>query len=405
MSKIPTILFLFFLCLNILVPAQETALSDDKLPSVSTDPSLIHQNAVTDVEEVFGSNAFSFGPFPNRGRGNFFTCNTSTVLTEHRSYLNVSNTTTLWFCVYEGDAQVGTYNLVSSVEVTNQGPGEGWYSSGSINVPLTAGKYYVIYAQWDASSNYYNQQAISPYPIPCSFGELTAGAGWATGSVPVYGSPPPSTQSFTAGAFGEPIAYYQTLVTGVVPVELTSFAASVSDGKVNLNWATASETNNYGFEVERKAEGQEFSKIGFVSGFGTTTETKSYSFEDNTVSSGVYTYRLKQVDFDGTFEYSNEVEVDMTPSTFSLSQNYPNPFNPSTKINFSLASDSKVTLKIFDVLGQEVTTLVNGTLSAGVHNLNFNASSLNSGVYFYTIEAKGVDGTNFTSTKKMMLTK
>src|SRR5690606_28158309 len=106
-----------------------------------------------------------------------------------------------------------------------------------------------------------------------------------------------------------------------VPVELASFTASVSDGKVNLSWATASETNNYGFEVERKAEGQEYTKVGFVSGFGTTTETQVYSFTDNSVTSGVYTYRLKQVDFDGTFEYSNEVEVDLTPSTFNLSQN------------------------------------------------------------------------------------
>src|SRR5690606_21501524 len=131
--------------------------------------------------------------------------------------------------------------------------------------------------------------------------------------------------------------------------------------------------------------GQEFAKVGFVAGYGTTTETKNYSFVDNSVSAGNFTYRLRQVDFDGTFEYSSEVEVDLSLSTYSLSQNYPNPFNPATTISFSLASESKVTLKIFDVLGQEVTTLVNGNLNAGIHNLNFNASSINSGVYFYTI--------------------
>ncbi len=190
-----------------------------------------------------------------------------------------------------------------------------------------------------------------------------------------------------------------------VPVELTSFAGSVVGGKVNLNWSTATETNNYGFDVERKVTGQEFAKVGFVAGFGTTTEARNYNFVDNSVTSGNYTYRLKQVDLDGTSEYSNEVEVSLAPSSYSLDQNYPNPFNPSTKINFSLASDSKVTLKIFDVLGQEVTTLINGSLSAGIHNLNFDASGINSGVYFYTIEATGVDGTNFKSTKKMMLTK
>jgi hypothetical protein len=124
------------------------------------------------------------------------------------------------------------------------------------------------------------------------------------------------------------------------------------------------------------------------------------------VTSGNYTYRLKQVDFDGTFEYSNEVEVDFKVLTvYSLAQNYPNPFNPMTKIEFSLVSDSKVTLNIFDVLGQQVTSLINGNLNAGNHNINFGASGLNSGVYFYTIEANGIDGTNFKSTKKMILTK
>ncbi|HZH72407.1 MAG TPA: hypothetical protein VFD91_07945, partial [Mariniphaga sp.] len=262
MSKIITILFLCILYFSLPSSAQENIQSDDKLPSVQTDPSLVHQTTTTDVEEVFGSNAFVFGPFPQRARGNFFTCNTSTNLTEHRLYLNLTVQSNLWFCVYEGDAQVGTYNLAHAIEVPNQGPGEGWYSSGSINVPLTAGKYYVIYAQWDGSTQYFNQQGITPYPITCSFGELTAAAGWSTGSVPVYGTPPPATQTFTAGGFGAAVAYYQTIVTGVVPVELASFTASVSDGKVNLSWATASETNNYGFEVERKAEGQEYTKVG-----------------------------------------------------------------------------------------------------------------------------------------------
>ncbi|OGU71966.1 MAG: hypothetical protein A2V93_05855 [Ignavibacteria bacterium RBG_16_34_14] len=195
------------------------------------------------------------------------------------------------------------------------------------------------------------------------------------------------------------------LLEGVIPVELTSFTANVISGNVNLNWQTATETNNYGFDIERRTEGQEFIKVGFVAGYGTTTETKSYTFVDNSVTSGSYTYRLKQVDLDGTFEYSNEVEVSLVPAAYSLAQNYPNPFNPSTKIDFSLASDSKVTLKIFDVLGQEVITLINGNLSAGLHSQNFDAASLNSGVYFYTIEATGSDGTNFTSTKKMILTK
>ena len=197
------------------------------------------------------------------------------------------------------------------------------------------------------------------------------------------------------------------LVTGqnIVPVELSAFTASASGNNVVLNWSTATEKNNRGFEIERKV-GENFIGIGFVNGYGTTTETKEYSYTDSKVSAGVHVYRLKQIDFDGTYEYSNEVEVEIgTPSVFALEQNYPNPFNPSTKISYSLAVDSRVTLKIYDVLGQEVVTLLNSTISAGSHELVFNASDLNSGVYFYTIEANGVDGKNFTSTKKMILTK
>jgi photosystem II stability/assembly factor-like uncharacterized protein len=194
--------------------------------------------------------------------------------------------------------------------------------------------------------------------------------------------------------------------TTIVPVELTSFTAAANGNVVELNWSTATELNNQGFEIERKSINNNFEKIGYVAGFGTTTELKSYSFIDENVTTGTYTYRLKQIDYDGTFEYSNEVEVEIsTPKEFSLNQNYPNPFNPSTKISFNLATDSKVTLKVFDVLGQEVKTLINGNITAGIHNVEFGAERLNSGVYFYRIEAKGIDGSSFTSVRKMILTK
>jgi hypothetical protein len=194
-------------------------------------------------------------------------------------------------------------------------------------------------------------------------------------------------------------------LTDPVPVELTSFAANVSDGNVTLNWSTATETNNQGFDVERNA-GNGFEKIAFVAGFGTTTETNNYSYVDASVEEGSYTYRLKQIDFDGSFEYSEAVEVDVTaPNVFALEQNYPNPFNPSTMIKFSLAADSKVSLTVFDVLGQEIASLISGNLAAGSHEINFDASNLNSGVYFYRIDATAVDGTNFNSVKKMILTK
>jgi hypothetical protein len=194
--------------------------------------------------------------------------------------------------------------------------------------------------------------------------------------------------------------------TGFVPVELTAFSASVSDKDVILNWATATETNNSGFNIERKAISSSWETIGFVAGFGTTTEAKSYSFVDSKLDAGSYTYRLKQIDFDGTFEYSNEAEVDFAvPAEFSLLQNYPNPFNPATKIAFTLPVESHLTLKVFNILGEEVTTLYNASMGAGSHNLDFDASNLNSGIYFYQLEAQGIDGSGFSEVKKMMLTK
>ena len=194
-------------------------------------------------------------------------------------------------------------------------------------------------------------------------------------------------------------------VYGVVPVELTSFTASVDGRNVTLNWSTATETNNQGFEIERNS-GNGFEKVDYVAGFGTSTEPHSYSFIDASLNEGTYSYRLKQLDFNGTFEYFDAIEVDIAiPDVFALAQNYPNPFNPSTKIHFSLAVDSKVSLKVFDALGQEVSILINTDLVAGAHNVDFNAASINTGVYFYRIEATGIDGTNFTQTKKMILLK
>jgi len=194
--------------------------------------------------------------------------------------------------------------------------------------------------------------------------------------------------------------------SGIIPVELTSFTGSVTGNDVNLSWKTATEINNSGFSVERKYENSEFSEVAFVPGFGTTTELKAYSFTDQNLYNGVYVYRLKQIDFDGTYSYSGEVEVVVTvPSEFRLDQNYPNPFNPATKITFSLTVDSRVTLKVFNALGQEVALLINKDLTAGSHNYDFNAEGLNSGVYFYRIEATGINGNKFVDVKKMILTK
>lgn len=176
--------------------------------------------------------------------------------------------------------------------------------------------------------------------------------------------------------------------TLTVPVELTSFTASANDNDVKLNWSTATEVNNSGFEIERAANNSGFVTLGFIPGAGTTTDIRSYSFVDNNLNTGTYTYRLKQVDFDGTFAYSDEVNVDITsPAEFELAQNYPNPFNPSTTIKFTLPESSDVTLKIYNSLGQEVSTLINKFMESGVHAINFDASVLNSGIYFYRLDA------------------
>ncbi len=190
-------------------------------------------------------------------------------------------------------------------------------------------------------------------------------------------------------------------VSYIVPVELSSFTASAVNGEVTLNWTTATETNNRGFEIERKSSTSGYQKVGYVAGFGTTTEPKSYTYSDKDLGTGSYTYRLKQVDLDGSSKYSNEVDVQVSvPAEFALEQNYPNPFNPATIIKYSIPQDQQVKLNVYNLLGQNVITLVNGLQKAGQHEVNFNAANLASGVYFYKLEA----GTR-SSIKKMLLMK
>ncbi|QKJ99906.1 MAG: T9SS type A sorting domain-containing protein [Ignavibacteriota bacterium] len=191
----------------------------------------------------------------------------------------------------------------------------------------------------------------------------------------------------------------------VVPVELTSFTASVIDGNVTLSWSTATETNS-GFEVERSFNGSDFVNVAFVAGNGTSLQIHNYSITDKNLADGNYSYRLKQIDFNGDFEYSKIINVEVTaPVEFSLAQNFPNPFNPSTKITFGLAIDSKVKLSVYNLLGEQVAELLNSNFTAGTHNVSFDASNLNSGVYFYRLDANGIDGQNFSSIKKMILAK
>jgi hypothetical protein len=189
-----------------------------------------------------------------------------------------------------------------------------------------------------------------------------------------------------------------------MPAELVSFTATPKGRGVELAWKTATEVNNYGFDIEKRMKDElgimNWVKLGFVEGRGTTNAPQSYSFIDNSAS-GTVAYRLKQIDRDGSFEYSNQVEVTVAaPVEFALMQNHPNPFNPSTSIRYQVAAPGHVSLKVYDILGKEVATLVNGMQDAGAKIAKLDASQLPSGIYFYTLRTS-----NFTATKKMLLLK
>jgi hypothetical protein len=188
-----------------------------------------------------------------------------------------------------------------------------------------------------------------------------------------------------------------------LPVELTSFTAKAFVGKVQLDWTTATEINNSGFEIERSFDGNTFSAVGFVRGNGTTTEPRSYSFTDDIQVNGIQTiyYRLKQVDFNGSVNYSEVVSVvPEIPIEYALGQNYPNPFNPSTKIKYSVPQNGLVSIVVYDLTGQKIATLLNEVKEPGNYDIDFNAAGLSSGVYFYRMTAG-----NFTQVHKMSILK
>jgi hypothetical protein len=188
-----------------------------------------------------------------------------------------------------------------------------------------------------------------------------------------------------------------------LPVELSSFTGKVVDGsEVKLNWNTKTETNNYGFNVEKRTKDGEWNKIGFVEGNGNSNSPKNYNFTDKDLFAGgsKFEYRLKQIDNDGAFEYSDIVEVTVMPTQYELSQNFPNPFNPSTTIRFSLPTETRLKINIYNMLGQLLETLAEGNYEAGYHKVTFNASNLPSGAYIYRIESN-----EFTQVRKMILIK
>ena len=195
----------------------------------------------------------------------------------------------------------------------------------------------------------------------------------------------------------------QMIFDAPLPVELSSFASVINRNNVTLNWSTSSEINNSGFDIERKiSNSAEWTKIGNVSGNGTSSEIHNYTFADLKLQSGTYNYRLKQIDYNGNFEYfnlSNEIIIG-SPSDFYVSQNYPNPFNPATKIDFDIPVDGFVNITLYNLAGKEIAVLSNEFKTAGFHTVQLNASDLSSGVYFYRISSG-----DFSATKKMQLIK
>ncbi len=247
------------------------------------------------------------------------------------------------------------------------------------NISVTSGFRYTYYFKNTRVATYHNANGVSVY---------SGGQAYADGN-------PMSMFDFI----------FRAKIVDALPVELASFEVTRSNVNVTMNWETATELNNYGFEVERAslstATEKNYEKIGFVEGNGNSNSVKSYSFIDSKPVEGKAVYRLKQIDLDGKYEYSKEIEVSyQIVKEFALAQNYPNPFNPTTNISFKLAESGKVSVKIFNAIGQEVAELVNKTMEAGSHEVTFNASELPSGAYFCRMNAGG-----FTKTSKMLLIK
>jgi hypothetical protein len=217
----------------------------------------------------------------------------------------------------------------------------------------------------------------------------------------------PNTE-YTYAVHMRDLAYnYSTGTTNSItalPVELIFFNVLVVKDKVKLNWSTTTEVNNYGFEIERKSSNGNWKKIAFVQGHGNSNSPKNYTYSDQPLGDVTFKYRLKQVDFDGTFEYSHEVEVKLDEiKQFVLEQNFPNPFNPETTISYQLPQASHVTLKVYNILGKEVATLVDEQKEAGTYNckLRIENGELPSGIYFYSLRTNN----GFTATKKLLLMK
>lgn len=302
-------------------------------------------------------------------------------------------------------AEVVQHHLASNTTLINKTK---WAGIRFFSTPQTALKSIQWVSGYGTDQLYYSWLTQNSFDAP-----LTAGV---DGSVAILGS---NAVNIAVGAtvefyFGVSMGTDQasclanmdlcfSRYTSILPVELTSFNAKAIGNSVKLDWVTATEINNRGFEIERKFD-DNWVVVGYVEGKGTTTIRQSYTFTDfvESQSTEKIVYRLKQLDYDGMYSYSNEVEVEFSPvpTHLELEQNFPNPFNPATSIRYSLPAEGFVTLKVYDAIGNEISTLVSENQNEGLHSINFNASEIPSGIYFYSISFN-----NQVKTNKMILIK
>jgi hypothetical protein len=315
--------------------------------------------------------------------GEFLAFVDSLITFDNFTFLDFITSREDWYSVYRFAENVNNEYTIFSVDTT--------IFNDSLNIPLRF-EYLGERLEDDtitttidtfACKKFLIQQGVStvfgPFLFPIAFEEDTV---WIAEGNWIVQDIIPATD-IDLSLLGIPAFFLPGLKTEIIdpatiPVELASFNVVSKSGKVMLTWSTATETNNFGFQIERSDESKNFEPIGFVHGSGTTTESQEYAFVDKMVEIGRYYYRLKQVDFNGQYEYSDEIGVEVIGSTtYNIEQNYPNPFNPSTSIGFSIPVNSIVTLTIYNPLGQIVTILVNEEKSAGNYNIVWNGTDRN----------------------------
>jgi len=296
----------------------------------------------------------------------------------------------------DADANGGNTNVLTTLSIQPSIDPDAFYieTKDQDGNPVAISNIQLSIDQGSLSSNTVstNASGISPdvYVIGTGSGVITATAGVTIPQGISFACPPGKQRLVIAmPTIGERRAIADW---GALPVELASFVSNVSSNNVTLSWTTVSELNNSSFSIERKSSvSADWNTIGSVGGNGTSNVQHSYSYTDRNLNTGTYNYRLKQIDYNGNFEYfelSSEVSVGM-PGDLTLNQNYPNPFNPATKISFDIPKDGMVTLKVYDYIGREVATLVNEHRSAGYYSIEFNGSNLTSGIYFYKLVSNG----------------